>query len=103
MDKRNDIIDKVKAYKTLALRDFPMKVEKVYLFGSYAKGTQREHSDIDVAFVVKHFKGDYFKVVPPLWLIKQEVDSRIEPHVVARDEDYAGFIDEIQRTGIEIS
>jgi hypothetical protein len=27
---------------------------------------------------------------------------RIEPHVVARNADYAGFLDEIRRTGIEI-
>jgi hypothetical protein len=55
-----------------------------------------------VAFVVKHFTGDYFKVVPPLWTLTRKVDSRIEPHIISRDEDYAGFLDEIQRTGVEI-
>jgi predicted nucleotidyltransferase len=102
MDKRADIIDKVRVYKTLVQETFPMKIEKVYLFGSFAKGTPHKDSDIDVAFVVKHFKGDFFEVVPPLWLIKRQVDSRIEPHVISRDEDYARFLDEIQRTGIEI-
>jgi predicted nucleotidyltransferase len=79
-----------------------MEVEKVYLFGSYAKGTPREDSDIDVAFVVSRFEGDFFKVIPPMWKLKRKVDVRIEPHVVARDADYAGFLDEIRRTGIEI-
>jgi predicted nucleotidyltransferase len=102
MDKTTDIIDKVRTYKRLALESFPMKVEKVYLFGSYAKGVPHQDSDIDVAFVVKRFEGDFFKVIPPLWLLKCQVDSRIEPHVIARDTDYAGFLDEIQRTGIEV-
>jgi predicted nucleotidyltransferase len=102
MDKREDIIEKVKIYKALVQEIFPMKIENVYLFGSFAKGTTHKDSDIDVAFVVKHFTGDFFKVIPPLWLIKQQVDDRIEPHVVARDSDYAGFLDEIQRTGVEI-
>ena len=103
MDKRNDIISKVKQFKQLVIDSkFPMKIENVYLFGSYAKGMPREHSDIDVAFVVDNFKGDFFKIIPPIWKLRRQVDFRIEPHVVARDADYAGFIDEIRRTGIEI-
>jgi predicted nucleotidyltransferase len=102
MDKREDIIEKVRSYKALVQETFPMKIEKVYLFGSFAKGTTHKDSDIDVAFVVKHFEGDFFKVVPPIWRLTRQVDSRIEPHVVARDEDFAGFLDEIQRTGVEI-
>ena len=60
MDKRDDIIGKVRKYKQLVLNsNFPMKIESVYLFGSYAKGKPHEHSDIDVALVVKRFKGDF--------------------------------------------
>jgi predicted nucleotidyltransferase len=103
MDKREDIIDKVKTYRNLVLEDFPLEVEKVYLFGSYAKGTPHTDSDIDVAFVVSRFEGDFFQVIPPMWKLKRKVDVRIEPHVIARDTDYAGFLDEIRRTGIEIS
>jgi predicted nucleotidyltransferase len=103
MDKREDIINIVKNYKTLVQRHFPMPIEKVYLFGSYAKGTSHKDSDIDVAVVVEHFEGDYFDVIPPLWKLKRQVDYRIEPHVIARDTDYAGFLDEIQKTGVEIT
>ncbi|MDR0874309.1 MAG: nucleotidyltransferase domain-containing protein, partial [Prevotellaceae bacterium] len=83
-------------------KNFPMDIEKVYLFGSYAKGTPREHSDIDVAVVVNHFEGDFFEVIPPIWKLTEQVDFRIEPHVIARDTDFAGFLEEIQRTGVEI-
>lgn len=93
----------MKEYKALVQKDFPMKIEKVYLFGSYAKGTPREHSDIDVAMVVSHFEGDFFKVIPPIWKLTEQVDFRIEPHVIARDTDFSGFLDEIQRTGVEIT
>jgi predicted nucleotidyltransferase len=104
MDERDDIISKVKKFKQLVFdSNFPMKIESVYLFGSYAKGMPHEHSDIDVALVVKRFKGDFFKVIPPIWKLRRQVDFRIEPHVIARDTDYAGLLNEIQRTGILIN
>jgi len=104
MDKRADIIGKVKDYQTLVKKsDFPMPIEAVYLFGSHAKGTANPNSDIDVALVVNHFEGDYFDIIPPIWLLREGIDFRIEPHVIARDTDYAGFIDEIQQTGILVN
>jgi len=104
MDKREDIIGKVKDYQMLVRQStFPMPIEAVYLFGSHAKGTANSKSDIDVALVVNHFEGDYFDVIPPIWLLRENIDFRIEPHVIARDTDYTGFIDEIQRTGILVN
>jgi len=103
MDERNDIINKVMLYKQLVINSkLPMEIENVYLFGSYAKGTQREHSDIDVAFVVNQFKGDYLNVISLIWKLRRQVDFRIEPHIVSHDTDYTGFIDEISRTGIKV-
>ncbi|MDR1896650.1 MAG: nucleotidyltransferase domain-containing protein [Prevotellaceae bacterium] len=104
MDKRNDIIDKVNAYKELVKKSFPVRIEQFYIFGSYAGGTPREYSDIDVALVVSHLNDDYsvLNTEPILWALSEQVDSRIEPHVIARDTDCTGFLDEIKRTGIEI-
>ena len=63
MDKREDIIDKVKRFKDIVLNsNIPMKINHVYLFGSYANGNPHEHSDIDVAFVIERFKGDFLKL-----------------------------------------
>jgi predicted nucleotidyltransferase len=104
MDKRDDIVEKVKDYQTLVRNsNFPMPIEAVYLFGSHAKGTAHKDSDIDVALVVNHFDGDFFDVIPPIWLLRESVDFRIEPHVIARDTDYAGFLDEIRQTGIQVA
>jgi len=57
MDK-TEIIIKLSKYKHLLARHFDL--DSVILFGSYAKGTQREDSDIDVAVVVNSIQGDFF-------------------------------------------
>jgi predicted nucleotidyltransferase len=104
MDKREDIIDKVGQYKQLVVNSNLLKnIEQVYLFGSFAKGTSNNYSDIDVAFVVKHIDGDFFDIIPPINRLTEKIDMRIEPHIIERDADYAGFLDEILRTGVLIN
>jgi len=100
MDKR-EAINKVKAYKLL-LNDY-FQLEKVYLFGSYAKNTNREDSDIDVAIVVNHIEGDYFSINPLLWKLRRQIDDRIEPILIEKDFDDANFLADIQKFGIEIT
>ena len=100
MDKR-EAISKVKAFKKLLEGRF--QFEEIYLYGSYAKGTQRDDSDIDVAVVVKYAAGDFFDVNPLLWKLRRQVDDRIEPVLIERDFDYAGFISEIEKHGIKIT
>jgi predicted nucleotidyltransferase len=104
MDKRADIINKAKEYKTLVSGNIPFQVEQYWIYGSYAKGTPRKHSDIDIAMVVNQIDDDvYWDNLPLLWKLTREVDDRIEPVLIARDTDYAGFLDEIQRTGILVN
>ncbi|KAA6342067.1 hypothetical protein EZS27_010168 [termite gut metagenome] len=94
-------IEKVfKAYKALVKEYFP--VEKVYLFGSYAKDSFREDSDIDVAVVVNHIEGDYFSIHPLLWKLRRQIDDRIEPVLIERDSDVSNFLEEVSKHGIEI-
>jgi predicted nucleotidyltransferase len=100
MDKR-EAINKVRAYKLL-LNDY-FQLENVYLFGSYAKNTNREDSDIDVAIVVNHIEGDYFSVNPLLWKLRRQIDDRIEPILIEKDFDDANFLADIQKFGIEIA
>jgi predicted nucleotidyltransferase len=100
MDK-GEAIDKVKEYKLLLKNYFPL--EKVYLFGSYAKDTNTADSDIDVAIVVSHIDGDYFSIHPLLWKLRRQIDDRIEPILIERDNDSGDFLSEIQKYGIEIA
>ena len=103
MDNRADIVKKVRKYQSLVKQSsFPMEIDKVYLFGSHAKGNPRKDSDIDVALVVNKWQGDYFDVIPPIWKLTEQVDYRIEPHVIVPEEDYAGLLDEIKHTGIKV-
>ena len=105
MDERENIINKVKQYKKLVTEYFPVPVEQFWLFGSYAKNNAHKDSDIDIALIVGHLDKNYsvLNTEPLLWRLKRQVDFRIEPHVIARDTDYAGFFNEIQRTGILIN
>ncbi len=99
MDKR-EVIKKVMQYKLLLGNHFDL--ESVYLFGSFANDTNREDSDIDVAVVVKNISGDFFAVNPLLWKLRRQVDDRIEPILIEKNNDKSGFLDEIKRNGIEI-
>ena len=105
MDERNNAIIIAKKYAdAVKAANFPMRINKSYLFGSYAKGNQRENSDIDVAFVVDNCQGNYyFDIVVPVWNMRDDIDDRIEPHIIDPAEDYSNFMMELERTGIEIS
>ena len=105
MDEREHIIDEVKRYKQLVMDNFPVPVDQFWLFGSHAKNNAHKDSDIDIALVVNHLDKDYsvLNTEPILWRLKRQIDFRIEPHVIARDTDYAGFLNEIQKTGILIN
>jgi uncharacterized protein len=99
MDKI-EAIEKVKKYKLL-LKDH-LQLDNVYLFGSYANNTNTEDSDIDVAIVARNIPEDFFAINPLLWKLRRQVDDRIEPVLIDKDNDKSGFLEEIKRTGIEI-
>jgi hypothetical protein len=37
-----------------------------------------------------------------MWQLREEIDIRIEPHIIGSDDDPADFLPEIERTGIEL-
>jgi predicted nucleotidyltransferase len=99
MDK-TEVIIKLKRYKKLLSQE--MSFDKMILFGSYAKGNQREDSDVDVAIVVDEMQGDYFLTRPLLWRVRREVDDRIEPVILEKSNNESGFLDEVMKNGILI-
>jgi len=80
-----------------------LNFKKAYLFGSYAKGNEREESDIDIAIVLGNM-SDFFDIQMQLMRIRRKIDLRIEPHPISENEfnDSNPFAFEIKRTGIEI-
>ena len=83
------------------LKENNIPVQKALLFGSYAKGTHRKDSDIDVAIVSTIFKGDRFTDRRLIVPFRRGLDSRIEPMPFTQaDFDKGGIlIDEIKKTG----
>lgn len=80
-----------------------LRVKKSYLFGSYAKGTEKEDSDIDIAIVVENMV-DFFETQMLLMRLRRKIDLRIEPHPIS-EHDFNNnnpFAYEIQKTGIEL-
>ena len=82
------------------------KIEAIILFGSYAKGTNNENSDIDIAIITDDFKNDIFDEELNLMKLRRNIDTRIEPHLI-RIEDFKNaetpFIQEVIDTGIKVA
>ena len=81
------------------------KIEAIILFDSYAKGTENEDSDIDIAIISSDFSDiieDGAKLIGLTW----KIDTRIEPHPITT-EDYQKvsnpFVREVVDTGIKVA
>ena len=94
-----------------SIRKYIQKISKYYnieviiLFGSYAKGTQNEDSDIDIAIISSDF-DDIFDDMAELIGMTWGIDARIEPHPITT-EDYNNiatpFVQEVIDTGIKVA
>ena len=84
-----------------------MPIDKVYLYGSFAKGIQQETSDVDICFFSQAFESRrILDILTDLFFlkIKYDKDILIEPNAFPTSELYAGnpFINEILLTGREL-
>ena len=96
MDK-STVIKIAKDYVKLVLQN--MKPKEIILYGSYAKGTAREDSDIDIAVIVSKIINDYLDEAAMLYMLRVEIDSRIEPILLKDEDDRSGFLEDVRRTG----
>jgi predicted nucleotidyltransferase len=98
------VIRFAKRYANDARRVLP--VDRVWLFGSYAKGTATEQSDIDICFFLDNFGGrrrvDILREL--LGLINGYDGVFFEPTVfpTAEIQNDNPFVKEVLRTGREI-
>jgi len=83
-----------------------MPVDKVVLFGSYAKGTADKCSDIDICFFLDNYGGKRrVDIIGDLLRISSDyLDAFFEPIAFPTSEIYNDnpFVKEILRTGKEI-
>ena len=101
---QNAAIDIVQNYAR-EICNIGINLKKVILYGSFAKGTQHEWSDIDVALVADDFTGVPFidgQRFSGIGIKKPYI--RIESLTYPTDyfEESDPFIEEIKNTGIEI-
>jgi uncharacterized protein len=96
-------IDHLKGYiKMLGENEIPIKT--AYLFGSYAKGSYDEWSDIDVLLVSDVFQGVRFLDKEKIRKISLKYNHNISPIPFnTKDFDTTNlFIKEIINTGIQL-
>ena len=99
---KKEIIEIAKRY-TDFLKKQNYRITKAYLFGSYAKGTNREESDIDIAIIFKEL-SDAVDMQIKLMKLRRKFDVRIEPHPFDEKdlEENNPFLNEILKTGISL-
>jgi len=101
---RQEALDLVRQFKQ-ALQEAQIPFDSVIVFGSVARGTMHEQSDIDVAVVGTSFKGDRMEEalavrrerwpisykIQPIWMYTENLENR-----------YSTLATEIRREGVEV-
>lgn len=80
-------------------------VGKVILFGSWAKGSMHDQSDVDLAIFSDYFEGvNRIDGIQFLVLRAMDYNIDIEPQAFTMDDykEPIGIVEEILKTGIEI-
>ncbi|MFH1051411.1 MAG: nucleotidyltransferase domain-containing protein [bacterium] len=105
MDKIPDnILNTIKAL-IRELESNHISIEQSVLYGSYAKGTNNQYSDIDLALVSKDFSGNRFMDKDKIRKYIVAINTDISP-MPFRPEDFTEddfFVNEILKHGIRIT
>ena len=98
MDKEQ-VIKLVQQYKKSISGIVPSP--KVYLYGSYSKGTATNNSDIDVAVIVPSLDNNWLTLSGKLWYATLGVSTLIEP-VLLEEGDASPLYSDIMKTGVAV-
>ncbi|MDP3149748.1 MAG: nucleotidyltransferase domain-containing protein [Ignavibacteria bacterium] len=99
-----EINEVVRRYRSILLEaGFPL--ERVILFGSFARSRQKVYSDIDIAVVLKNYSRDRFLTRLELMKYSREFEEVIEPHpfLAAEFDESDPFVCDILENGIEVT
>jgi predicted nucleotidyltransferase len=96
MDKK-EALTLVRQYASIVAKE--MNPDKIVMYGSHAKGTATDESDIDVAVIFDTFNGDWFSAYTRLAKLRRSVSLYIEPVLLESAHDRSGFVGEVVRTG----
>lgn len=93
----------IKKYSIVVAAKWP--ITRMIVFGSYAKGTSHEYSDIDVCVVSPKLGNQVFDEMVALDKLTSTIDDRIEAHPMSPsdlDNKYDVLATEIRKYGIEV-
>ena len=78
-----------------------MIVNKIILYGSYARGDYKKNSDIDVAVIVPRssISKNILEDMAKLFRLRRNVSTDIEPILLIDEEDSSGFLESISEYG----
>ena len=98
MDKRK-ARKLVEEYAKIVVKN--MIVNKIILYGSYARGDYKKDSDIDVAVVVQRssLSKDILEDMAKLFKLRREISTDIEPVLLIDEDDASGFLESISKYG----
>lgn len=91
----------IKKYRRVLIKA-GIPVTQMIMFGSYAKGTAKPWSDVDVCIVSSSFGKNAFKEMVWLSKLTATVDTMIEPHpfnLGDLNDPYDSLAQEIRRHG----
>ncbi len=89
-----------------AIQEKGVRVEEVFIYGSWAKYKATKKSDIDIAIISPDFGKDRYEESKMLRQIAWKIDTRLEPIPISKESfsknDWIPLIYEIKKTGIPI-
>lgn len=102
---KDKAIELAKSFLEKASKRYP--IQSAFLFGSYARGTQRDYSDIDIAVVLSKIMQPhkYREETFELFHEAQEYNSLLEILCFREDEfkeDGEAIVSQIKKEGIKI-
>jgi predicted nucleotidyltransferase len=102
---KNEAVEIAKTFLIQAAKKHPIR--SAYLFGSYAKGIQRDYSDIDIAAVFSEAieQKKYYEETVEIFHEAQEYNSTLEVICFREDEfekDGGTIVAQIKKEGVKI-
>lgn len=93
-----------KKYK-LSLLKAKIPFVSVFVFGSAARNQMHMHSDIDIAVVGNSYKGDRFKEMTEIRMLRHPISYKLQPiwfYPEHLEDRYSTLAQEIKRDGIMV-
>ena len=95
----------IRAYISL-LKSSGIPIDKVFLFGSYARGEATSESDIDIMLISSFFDSPNLELKAQVWGLTRKVDTRIEPYIIGMKrfmlDDGSPLLQIVKQEGKEI-